>query len=479
VSDPVEILLNFFVNFADLFAMSISSILFVNRVLHWKIRKIKATTVFITVIALLGAMAMTFSYYFAKRYDTDWNEFISGLLVMLIYLLGWITFIVRIEGKVWKRAVVSFISLGIMSAVGERFSYVPDYIGERTDSVLCSSLLYIGSSLLLLLFVWFLSRISQKRANRPVRTGTVVLLGTLLFVFEEVVLNLFRGFEVDPGIMVVDVTWFFTQPESPETVIFFMVLNITLYFVALIIAFFIFAQKSENRYYKDLIDANANYLRAQAQYYEAVEKSDTEIRKIRHDMKNNLTVLSLLFENGDHDRMRTYLAELDASVQSADTGIRNGNSIADAILFDKKRKAEEAGCVLLIDGAFTYAGMSAIDTCAILGNLLDNAIEAASQMPPEKRRITLRFSRTENFFLIRQTNPSRKILISDNNILSTSKSDKKNHGFGILNLKEAVARYNGETKITCEPADDDLFAFRMEIMIPFGCDICHVLEDPF
>jgi|LSQX01.1.fsa_nt_gb sensor histidine kinase regulating citrate/malate metabolism len=197
------------------------------------------------------------------------------------------------------------------------------------------------------------------------------------------------------------------------------------------------------------------------------EKSDAEIRKIRHDMKNNLTVLSLLLENGDHDRMRTYLAELDSSVQSADTGIRNGNSIADAILYDKKRKAEEAGCTFSIDGAFTYVGMSAIDTCAILGNLLDNALEAASQMPPEKRHIAVCFSRTDNYFFISQTNPSRKILISDNNIISTSKSDKKNHGFGLLNLKEAVARYSGETKITCEPSDNDLYEFRMEIIIPF------------
>jgi signal transduction histidine kinase len=467
VSKPVDILLTFIVNFTDLFAMSVSSILFVNNVLHWKIRNIKGTTVFIGVIALLGAMAMTFSYYATERNDTDWNEFISGLLVMLLYLLGWITLIVRIEGKVWKRAVVSFIALGIMSAVGDRFSYIPDYICEQNDHILYHSLLYIGSSLLLLLFVWFLSRISRKRANRPIRTGTVVLLGTLLFVFEEVVLNLFSGFETDPITLGVDFTWAFTQPESPESVIFFMVLNITLYFVALIIAFFIFAQRSENQYYKDLIDANANYLRAQAQYYEAVEKSDTEIRKIRHDMKNNLTVLSLLLENGDHDRMRTYLAELDASVQSADTGIRNGKSIADAILFDKERKAEEAGCTLRTDGAFTYVGMSAIDTCAIIGNLLDNAIEAASQMPPEKREISLRFSRTDNYFFISQTNPSRKVLISDNNILSTSKNDKKNHGFGLLNLKEAVARYNGETKITCEPTDNELYEFRMEIMIPF------------
>lgn len=467
MSETVEILLQFIVYFADLFAMSISSMLFVNNVLHWKIRKIKMTAVFITIIAFLGAATMTFFYYLAKRSGADMNATNSEFVIPLIYLLGWITFIVRIEGKVWKRAVISFISLGIIGAVGDRLSYIPDYLSGRTDSVLYPSLMYIGSSLLLLLFVWFLSRISKKRANRPIRTGTVVLLGTLLFFFEEVVLNVFKGTAVDSDSIGVDFIWSLGQPDSPVSVIFFMVLNITLYFIALVIAFFIFAQKSENQYYKDLIDANTNYLRAQAQYYEAIEKSDTEIRKIRHDMKNNLTVLSLLLENGDYDRMKTYLSELDASVSSTDTGLRSGNSIADAIIFDKKRKAEEAGCTLLLAGTFTYTGMSAVDTCAILGNLFDNAIDAAAQMPPEKRQIYLRFSKTENYFVICESNSCRKLLISDNNILSTSKNDKKNHGFGLLNLKEAVARYNGETKITCEPDKNELYEFWIEIIIPF------------
>jgi hypothetical protein len=467
VSEPIEILLKFIVYFADMIAMSLSSILFVSNVLHWKIRKIKVSTAFIALLSLICAGGMTFSYFSARKQGTDANAFNSESILPLFYLLGWITFIVRTEGRVWKRAIVTFISLGIVSAVNARFSYIPDYFDGRENSMLVSSLMYIGSSLLLLLFVWFLSRISKKRVNRPIRTGTVVLLGTLLFIFEEVVLNVFRVIETDADSIVIDMSWYFVKPESPESVIFFMVLNITLYFAALIIAFILFAQKSENTYYKEVIDANANYLKAQAQYYEAVEQSDTEIRKIRHDMKNNLTVLSLLLENGDHDRMKTYLAELNASVQSADTGLRNGNSIADAILFDKKRAAGEAGCTLLIDGTFTYAGMNAVDTCAILGNLLDNAIEAASQMPTGSREIKLEFSKTDNYFVIIQSNPCRKLLISDNNILSTSKNDKKNHGFGLLNLKDAVAHYNGETRITCEQVEDGLYEFRMEIIIPF------------
>ncbi|MBN1776247.1 MAG: sensor histidine kinase, partial [Clostridiales bacterium] len=316
---------------------------------------------------------------------------------------------------------------------------------------------------------WFLARISKKAIDRPIRVGTVFLLGTLLLLFEEVVLSEIELISTPSIAFSLDVA-----ANRP----FFIVIDIVLYLTALILALVLFAQKSENTYYKEMIEANDQYLKAQAQYYEAVERSNTEIRKIRHDMKNNLTVLSLLLENGDHAQMKSYLAELDASVQSADTGIRNGNRIADAILFDKKQKAEKAGCRLSIDGTFTYTGMSAVDTCAILGNLIDNAIEATAPLPIEKREITLRFTRTDYYFIISQANPCLKRSIffssglgtsgSDKESFgfTTSKSDKTNHGFGLLNLKEAIARYQGEIKITCEPSDDVLFEFRAEIIIP-------------
>lgn len=468
MNELIDISLQWIVYFTDLMAMSISSILFVNSVLHWKVRSIRKTTLLIVAMAVLFTSGMTFLYYIARRDSNDADALNTDLFIPFFFLLGWIAFLVRTEGKVWKRAIVTFVSLGIVSSINARFSFIPDYLGGRMNSHRASSVMYIVSSLLLILFVWLLSKISKKRVNRPIRLSTVVLLGTLLFVFEEVVLNLFNGVDTTSESSIIDIIWYFPKPESPEAVIFLMSLNILLYFSALIIAFILFAQRSENTYYKELLDANTNYLRAQTQYYEEIEKSDTEIRKIRHDMKNNLTVLSLLLENGDHDRMKSYLAELDASVQAADKGIRSGNSISDAILFDKKHKAEEAGCLLTIDGVFTFTGMSAIDTCAILGNLLDNAIEAVSSLPPEKRRINLSFSRTDNYFIISQSNAGPKLMISDNNIISTSKNDKKNHGFGLLNLKEAVAHYQGETKITCEPTDDDLYEFRMEIILPVG-----------
>lgn len=435
----INILLVFIVTFADLLAAGIASVLFLNNVLHWKVRNFRKTCFVFAVLSFVFAVIMSLLYFLGVQQNTNVNALREDLIIPLFVLLIWILLTARTEGRVWKRSIVVFFAISIVTNIQARFSYIPEYLENDIGNAPLSALFEIIASLLVLLFVWFLSRISRKQVNRPVRTGTVALLGMLLFIFDQIVLDTFKLVATDPNAVLLDLSVYFTKPDSPEAVIFYLLLNILLYLAALFLAFFLFAQKSENKYYKELVDANTNYLKAQTQYYETVEKSNSEIRKIRHDMRNQLTVLTLLLENKDYARMTTYLEEINDSVQTAGTGIYNGNTIADAILFDKKNKALEAGCNLKIERSFTYTGMSAVDTCAIVGNILDNAIEASSQMPSENREITLAFSKT----------------------------DKKNHGFGLLSIREAVARYNGEVKLSCEHVENDLYSFNIEIIIPF------------
>lgn len=457
MSDRIELLLAFIVHLANALALSVSSILFVNSVLHWKVRKIKWTIIIISALSLICAGIMTAAPLWATPRNENIKAIHSDFILPIFFLISWIVLIIRTEGRGWKRAIVSWVAIGIVDAISARFTYLPNYLEAQLNDVTLSTLIHITASALVLTFVWFLARISKKQVNHPIRLGTVVLLSTLLFIFDEVILSEIEVITTSPVTLSLDIA-----ANEP----FYISLDILLYFVALIVAFFIFAQKSENTYYKEMLDANANYLKAQAQYYEAVDQSNTEIRKIRHDMRNNLTVLTLLLENQDYPQMKAYLEEINASVQSSDTGIRNGNSIADIIIFDKTNQAAAAGCPLTIEGQFSYAGMNATDTCAIIGNILDNAIESARCMPSDKREIRLKFSKTDHFFLITENNYSHKLSIADNNVIATSKKDKMNHGFGLLNIKEAVARYNGETQISCEPAEAELYMFRIEIILP-------------
>ena len=104
-------------------------------------------------------------------------------------------------------------------------------------------------------------------------------------------------------------------------------------------------------------------------------------------------------------------------------------------------------CECFVSG---FDGIDVIDICVLLGNLLDNAIEACLKIN-SNRSIKLRFKQVENYFSIVVKNT---FLNEDNDDLVTTKENKMNHGFGIKSVKSIVKKYGGDFQII---KDDDYF----------------------
>ena len=178
-----------------------------------------------------------------------------------------------------------------------------------------------------------------------------------------------------------------------------MLILSALAFVTLL--FYVRVTRKERNDLAELNSRNEEYIEAEAKFFELSAKADTEIRAMRHDMKNNVQVLMLLLENGDYDKMRDYLEEMGGNLTAADVSSHTGNTIADAIIADKKRKASEAGAELVVSGVISGVEFTPVDLCKILANILDNAIEAVSNeelagVDPEFKKIELIFKRTDS-----------------------------------------------------------------------------------
>ena len=90
-----------------------------------------------------------------------------------------------------------------------------------------------------------------------------------------------------------------------------------------------------------------------------------------------------------------------------------------------------------------------MDLSTILNNLLDNSIRALNEMAGEKiLTIVIKYSRKR--MIIRITNTYENDLILENGEFVTTKADKKNHGMGIKNVKDAIEKYNGLLSIKNE-----------------------------
>lgn len=219
---------------------------------------------------------------------------------------------------------------------------------------------------------------------------------------------------------------------------------------------------SEDRQANRIKNINDNLLRAQAKYYEDINETDTKIRRIKHDMKNHLIAIEELNKLGDQKKTEEYIQTLRQQITESDTIYRTGNDIADAILNDKVKTARKQGIEIKVEGDLNGLQIDPVDTCTILANLLDNAIEASAKLfgTNANKTIELEFQKSQNFIIITQKNNTINTQTD-----KTTKQDP-NHGFGISNIKDAVRRNDGEIKINILQNEDRINKFEAEIMLP-------------
>ncbi len=187
---------------------------------------------------------------------------------------------------------------------------------------------------------------------------------------------------------------------------------------------------------------------AYVKQFELIRQSQDKMRTFRHDMKNHLSVLKSLVEKQDVEATLTYSQGITEFLDNPDEYARSGNSELDGILNYKIHEAREKG--VQVDLKLTIPERLAIqpfDLSVILGNLLDNAIEAASLVTAEKKiRLEIFFKR--NLLHIQMVNPYEGELNQQNGRFGSTKNDHEHHGIGLNSVKRSVEKYNGALELS-------------------------------
>ena len=197
-----------------------------------------------------------------------------------------------------------------------------------------------------------------------------------------------------------------------------------------------------------------------AQYSEEVQELYANMRGWRHDYHDHLQALKAYLDNQDTAAARQYLNELEDKLDAVDPLVYSGNAMLDAIVNAKLTLAERLHIPVnekVIVGNTPL--IKDVDLVVILGNLLDNAIEAISEQPPhEKRQLRLYIGIVKQQFYISVTNTRPADQVIDYQYAST-KSDKR--GLGIRRVNKLVAKYDGMINRQYEAS-----VFVTEIAIP-------------
>ena len=214
-----------------------------------------------------------------------------------------------------------------------------------------------------------------------------------------------------------------------------------------IIAFYLFDKLSV---LIDTLKTNAileQQVQYQAKYYLSMHENMQTIRNIKHDMKNNLEAIQCLLKENKISDVENLIVEIADSVIVADYLVSTDNPAIDTILnvklaIAKERKIKVDKIINIPQKLnITYA-----QSAAILGNLLDNAIEGTEKLNIDDRYFQIKMNYINNslFIGIKNTYSLKEL----NGSLETNKSDKLLHGIGLMSAKKTAEEFGGllETK---------------------------------
>ncbi len=178
------------------------------------------------------------------------------------------------------------------------------------------------------------------------------------------------------------------------------------------------------------------------QHYAEVENMYRKMRGWRHDYHNHMQVLTAYLESGQVEEARRFLTEINDTLVKVDTVLKTGNTMVDAILNSKISLMYEKK--IAVDATAkvpTSLEVADIDLCVIIGNLLDNCLEACESLPEMERFVRIYISVKEAYLYMVFTNSAGKKQAKIGNIFVSTKGN--NHGFGLSRVDELVEKYGG------------------------------------
>lgn len=191
-------------------------------------------------------------------------------------------------------------------------------------------------------------------------------------------------------------------------------------------------------------------------HLEELERIHSEIRGMKHDMKNTISVISRLAAENEEkkdEQLWEYLQDLNKSMEKLDFAFQTGNRVADVLLDMKYHEIirDIPDFTMDVERLLfpTDMAVHGYDLGIILGNALDNAIEACRKFR-QKEPMEAVFVRLCSFvkgrlLFIEIENSFDGTLIRKKGaeFPATDKTDGRIHGMGFLNMKKAVEKYDG------------------------------------
>lgn len=338
------------------------------------------------------------------------------------------------EGKFWNKCIFTIAFNAIWMLI-ETISgnILLTYCREFTDLQALGTLGSFTSKIVFMIAITALKRVFTKDEIKelPVRYSFMLVLIPIGSIY--IMNNIFMlGYRLHSNR---------ANIQSAVTAVILLGVNV--------LVFYIYIKLADDLQLRRMTSVYEQQLDLCERHQQERELSILQLRDVRHNMKNNLVSILAYAENGDNEKIIRFVNEImeEGGIKTS-TVTNSGNIVIDSLIgywyVEAKKVGIDFSVNLNIPMEMPFRGA---DICLILGNLLENAVEAA-QKAEGKKYIRLHMKYDKNNLLLFVENNYKGVLIkTKDKRLKSTKTDAGNHGVGLSSVYRIAAKYHGVVTI--------------------------------
>lgn len=209
------------------------------------------------------------------------------------------------------------------------------------------------------------------------------------------------------------------------------------------------SQKYENEVLRQKIQNYSNQI-------EIMLQGEEKVKALRHDMKHHMSELKLMAMENENKEIQRYIEDMEAFMENPNEIVSSGNVEIDSVLNYMLQRAKKELHIVNAKVQIPAAVSHFFDLNVILGNLLENAIEAAMQT--EEKQLDVSIKLKQGVLWIKIENSFHGRLKKGEKGLMSTKDKAEQHGIGLSNVRKIVEKYNGIMEIC---PHDNLFCVKL------------------
>ena len=225
----------------------------------------------------------------------------------------------------------------------------------------------------------------------------------------------------------------------------------TIFSLVLITAALVYNLNRQYQTEKELARLRSEQAELLERDYTALNRVYALNARLFHDVHNHIGALRQLLVRQKVAEAIRYLDELQAPVRELTDTVWTGDEAVDYLINSKAADAGNDGIAFAAQVEFPrHSDLRSADLCAILGNLLDNGLEAARQVPPPGERfVRLTVRRINQMLVIKVENSFAVAPVCRDGALQSAKEANGLHGWGLKSARTAAEKYDGTVQTSC------------------------------